>query len=66
MNTVKTVGDFVDLVRSMRIYQKEYFDNKKSCTLGLSKKYEALVDKAIMERDEREALAAKQRLGGKV
>jgi len=63
MNTVKTVGDFVKLVRTMREYQKKYFDSKDAFSLGLAKKYEGLVDKAIKERDEREAAAAKKKQG---
>ena len=62
MNTVKTVGEFIESVRKMREYQKHYFANPSSFSLGLAKIHEALVDKAIAERDQREA--CKQITGG--
>jgi hypothetical protein len=53
MSTVKTIGEFVALVRLMRQYQKVYFAEKNTIALRQTEKYEALVDKAIAERDER-------------
>jgi len=55
MNTVKTTGEFVELVRTMRLYQKSYFEEKNVLALSQAKKYEAQVDAAIRERDERAA-----------
>ena len=63
MSAVRTAGEFVELVRSMRIYQKAYFDDRNLLALKQAKKHEALVDAAIKERDER-AAAQKTTLQG--
>jgi len=55
MNTVKTAGEFVELVRTMRMYQKSYFEDRNVIALSQAKKYEAQVDAAIRERDKRAA-----------
>lgn len=55
MSTVKTTGEFVELVKIMRMYQKAYFDERNPIALKQAKNYEAAVDKAIREREERAA-----------
>ena len=60
MNTVKTVGDFIELVRTMRIYQKIYYEEGKPVVRHLTKKYQDLVDEAIKDRDERESVKKQQ------
>ena len=64
MSKVKTVGEFVEIVRAMRIYQKSWFEEKSSTALHLSKKYEAQVDAAIREYDERRARPKEPELTG--
>ena len=53
MSTVKTTGEFIDLVRKMRLYQKSWYDQKSAFSQEQAKKYETLVDEAIAERDAR-------------
>jgi hypothetical protein len=64
MNVVRTAGEFVELVRSMRQYQKACYDEKNSIALKQAKKYEALVDGAIAERDARNAKQTQPDLPG--
>ena len=64
MSAVKTVSDFIELVRSMRVYQKEYLDKRNVLAKSLAQKYEAQVDEAIKERDERAAAEAQRRQPG--
>ena len=64
MNTVKTLGEFVELVRSMRMYQDIYFKKKDAISLGMAKKYESQVDAAIAERDAKLAQKQQPELSG--
>jgi hypothetical protein len=66
MTTVKTLGEFVELVRSMRTVQKEYSLTKNPVSLARAKEFEAAVDAVIRERDERIARECQNDLfGGK-
>jgi hypothetical protein len=38
MSTVKTTGEFVEMVRTMRLYQKSWFDEKNPISLTQAKK----------------------------
>lgn len=42
-----TFGEFVDLVKRMRMAQKQYFKTRSKDVLVESKRLEALVDKAV-------------------
>jgi hypothetical protein len=55
MNATETPREFITLVQAMRTCQKEYFKTKSHTVLQLSKKYEAMVDKAIRGRTDRAA-----------
>ena len=54
MSAVKTTGEFVELVKRMRMYQIEVYDNKNAFIRPMAGKYENLVDKAIKEREQRQ------------
>jgi hypothetical protein len=42
--------DFIDLVASMRVAQKEYFKKRTQGNLVAAKKFEANVDKALKDQ----------------
>jgi len=66
MSAVKTTGEFVELVRTMRMYQKACSDEKNPVALKQAKKHEALVDAAIRERDGRAAARPQPGLPGSI
>jgi len=57
------LADFIDLVRQMRAAQKQYFLRRTSGDLRDAKSWEALVDEAIRQWDEKQAEAAQPGLG---
>jgi hypothetical protein len=64
MNTIRTTGEFVNLVKAMRTYQKMYFEEENAYALKLAKKHEGLVDQAIAEREARTAAQQQPGLPG--
>jgi hypothetical protein len=53
MNGIKTVSQFVEAVRMMRVWQKEYARTNSPLSQKETKDREALVDAAIEARDAR-------------
>jgi len=53
MTPIKTLGEFVELVRTMRLAQKEYFRSRGYHALLEAKKHESAVDAVIKEHDQR-------------
>jgi hypothetical protein len=50
---VKTLDDLVELVRTMRLAQKEFFRTRSRHDLLQAKKHEAVVDAAIKAHDKK-------------
>ena len=48
-----TVGEFANLVASMRMHQKRYFQSRRKDDLANAKWLEDKVDKALEERNSR-------------
>jgi len=57
-----TCGEFAGMVAKMRDAQKRYFRNKSSHDLDDAKVWEARVDDALKEREERRAEEAQPKL----
>jgi hypothetical protein len=53
MSPIKTAGQFVEAVRMMRVWQKEYAKTNSPLSRKETEEHEALVDAAIEERDAR-------------
>jgi hypothetical protein len=53
MNTIKTAGEFVEAVRMMRLWQKEYAKTGTPLARKEAGDHEALVDASIEARDAR-------------
>jgi hypothetical protein len=64
MTTIKTIGEFVELVRVTRLAQKEYFRTKGYHALLEAKKHESAVDAVIKEHDRRIARRCQPELPG--
>ena len=58
-----TVGEFADMVAKMREAQKRYFRYRSNQILDEAKYWEARVDAALEEREERRAEEAQPKLG---
>ena len=58
-----TVGEFVNLVTKMREAEKRYFANRTKESLADAKYWEARVDAALKEREERRTEEAQPKLG---
>jgi hypothetical protein len=64
MKPIKTTGDFVEAVRTMRSCQIDYFKTKSPHAMPEAKRHEALVDAAIEARDARLAREKQAELFG--
>ena len=60
---VNTVGDFVNLVQSMREAQRKYFRTRDPVDLSASKAWEKQVDDAIKDYNQRQAEKKQPGLG---
>jgi hypothetical protein len=58
-----TIGEFVGLVESMRMCQRDYFRNRSPSAMEAAKRLEGQVDREIRLRHEREADKALPGLG---
>jgi hypothetical protein len=64
VNNIKTTGQFVEAVRMMRLWQKEYAKTGAPLAKREAGEHEALVDACIGERDARLAGEKQPRLPG--
>lgn len=61
-----SLNEFMELVRGMRDYQREYFKTRKQAYLQGSKQYERKVDEAVRDWYQRGAFDAPKTDGGNV